>query len=247
MRKRILNIFSTILGINLFILILYLAFMPNALNRKTYYKVFEQADFQIYYENASGKLDHNVTLPKTEIKRVLDLTLNYMVKKTDSLQTEVTFSDGTVTKFYDQNELNHMEDCQHLFTAFRLFCLIILIISIFLLTSIIILRTSFSYKTIKFFFIGLSITSGLILIIAVYGLIDFMGAFALFHKIFFPQGNWRFSYHSYMIQMLPSDAIFNKLAYQIIICFFIYIFILIGSLIGLYIYLKKKQKTKIIA
>lgn len=244
MKKRILNIISIFLGINLFFIIFYLAFMPIALNSKNYNKYIDRDDFQIYYQNTPNSLDRSTTLDKNEIKRVLELTLDYMVKKVDSIDTTVTFSNGVETSFYTANELSHMKDCQILFSKFRIFSLLILIATLLLVLAIIILRKEFSYQTIKYIIIGIVINILLILIIGIYGLIDFTNAFKLFHEILFSNDNWRFSYRSYMIQMLPANLAFEALAYHIIVVLLIYLLILIGGLIILYLYFKKKCLEK---
>lgn len=244
MKKRWLNVLSIILGMNLFFLIFYIAFMPTTLNEKIYDKYIDKPSFQVYYQASSGGFDYSVTLPKSEVKRVLKLTLDYMVKKADSIDTTVTFSDGTETNFYTANELSHMKDCQVLFSKFRVFSLIILILTIILIGIVILLRNEFSHKIIKYFIIGIAINILLILVIGIYGLVDFENAFVIFHKILFSNDNWQFSYRSYMIQMLPSDAAFETLAYRIITVLLIYLTIFIGGLIGLYLYLKKKNNLK---
>ena len=241
MKKKILNVTSIFLGINLFFIIFYLAFIPIALNPKNYNKYIDRDDFQIYYQMTSGVLDRSTTLDKKEIKRVLELTLDYMIKKADSIDTTVTFSNGVETNFYTTKELSHMKDCQVLFSKFRIFSLSILILTLLLIITIVFLRNEFSHKTIKYIIIGIGINILLILAIGIYGLIDFDNAFKIFHEILFSNDNWRFSYRSYMIQMLPADLAFEALAYHIIIVLLIYLAILISGLIVFYQYLKKRN------
>lgn len=241
MKKKLLNLLCTFFGICLFFLIFYVAFMPTALNRHIYYNIYDQEDFDVYYVSESGKVNFEITMNNDDIKKVLDKTLKYMVSEVDDLQTEVTFSNGEHQFFYTDDELSHMLDCQKLFTAFNIFSLIVLIVSLILIISIILLRKLFNHHTIKYFFIGLGISSLLVVAIAIYGLINFDQAFVLFHKIFFPQGNWTFSSYSYMIQMLPENQIFFNLAFSIIIWFFIYLLIVVSILVFLYRFLKKRS------
>ena len=97
---------------------------------------------------------------------------------------------------------------------------------------------------IKYFFFGFAGIIALIAFVGIAVLIDFDAAFTAFHEIFFPQGNWQFSYRSYMIQMLPSDLVFESIAIKMISLFFIYI---LGAIAGLIIFkkfLERKESLK---
>lgn len=242
MKRRILNLSCLLLGINTFLIILFLVFICCAFNRNTYYKYYENDSFQIYYVKENNKFDYDVTLSKNQIKKVLDTTLNYMVNKVETPQSEVTFSNDISINFYTEKEMSHLNDCQVLFHNFFSFLIILLVLSVFIIIIIYLLRKEFSEKTIKYFFIGVSINIVFILVIAIYCMIDFLNAFILFHKLIFKNDNYKFIYTSYMIQMLP-EKIFKNIAYNIFFYFLLIMGLICCLLIILYLYLKKKKRA----
>lgn len=243
--KKGINIVSIITAIAGFIFILYLAIMPTAMNRSFFYKIYERSDFNVYQKD-DYSLNKDVYLPKEEVKKALDHTLKYMLAEVESLQIQITFSDGSVENFYTASELSHMEDCQKLFVGGRNIawsCFAIMILGIGYLTYI---RKEIKSKHINNFFIGFGSIVAIVALIGIYAAIDFDNAFTIFHKIFFPQGNWSFYYNSYMIQMLPQDLVFQTIAYNMIIKFLIYMVVAIGGLIFLKKYLQRKESLKIL-
>lgn len=241
--KKLINAAFIVAALTSFIFALYLAIMPTAMNRDFYYNIYANEDFEIYKKRGTG-INRNITLPKEEINKALDHTLKYMLAEVDDLQIEVTFSDGSKANFYTETELSHMDDCQVLFvggTKIAYSCLALLALSVgFLIFK----RKEITSKQINYYFIGLAGIVAMMAFIGIYAVIDFNRAFTIFHEIFFPQGNWQFSYNSYMIQMLPSNLIFQQLAYKIIITFFIIIVAIIASLIILKKYLQKQESLK---
>lgn len=243
--KKGINIVSIITAIAGFIFILYLAIMPTAMNRSFFNEIYDQNDFNIYQKNDYG-LNKNVYLPKEEVKRALDHTLKYMLAEVDDLQIQVTFCDGTIENFYTESELSHMEDCQKLFVGGRniaWMCFAIMVLGIgYLIYS----KNSFKSKHINNFFIGFVSIIAVVALVGIFAVIDFDTAFTIFHKIFFPQGNWSFYYTSYMIQMLPQNLVFQSIAYNMIVKFLIYMAVIIASLIVFKKYLQRKESLKIL-
>ena len=137
-----------------------------------------------------------------------------------------------------------MEDCQKLFVGGRNIAWTCFAITVLGIGFLILNRKNFDSKMIKYFFFGFAGIIALIAFVGIAVLIDFDAAFTAFHEIFFPQGNWQFSYRSYMIQMLPSDQVFESIAIKMISLFFIYI---LGAIAGLIIFkkfLERKESLK---
>ena len=240
--NKIVSIITAITG---FIFILYLAVMPTAMNREFFNEIYENEEFEIYKKNnvVSG-LNYRVTMEKEDIKKALDHTLKFMLGQVEDLQIVVSFSDGSTQEFYEEHEISHMVDCQKLFvggTYIAWSCFGIMALgAVFLAIN----RKNFDSKMINYLFYGLAGIVALIGFVGIAAAIDFDTAFTIFHKIFFPQGNWQFSYTSYMIQMLPQDLVFQSIVYKMVINFFIYITIAIVGLVLFKKYLQRKESLK---
>lgn len=239
--NKIVSIITAIAG---FIFILYLAIMPTAMNRNFFNKIYDNEEFQIYQKNDTYGLNYDITMEKEEIKKALDHTLKFMLAEVDDLQIYVTFSDGSTHPFYEASEISHMEDCQKLFVGGRTIgwsCFAIMALGIaFLIFN----RKNFDSKMIKYFFFGFAGIVAIIGFVGIAAAIDFDAAFIKFHQIFFPQGNWTFSYRSYMIQMLPQDLVFQNIVYAMVLYFFLYIIIVIVGLIILKKILERKESLR---
>lgn len=243
MNKLSNKIVSVITAITGFIFILYLAIMPTAMNRNFFNKIYDNESFNIYQKSNYG-LNEDITMNKEDIKKALDHTLKFMLAEVDDLQIMVSFSDGSTKEFYEPHEISHMEDCQKLFVGGRNIAWTCFAITVLGIGFLIINRKNFNSKMIKYFFFGFAGIIALIGFVGIAVLIDFDAAFTKFHEIFFPQGNWQFSYRSYMIQMLPSDLVFENIAIKMISNFFIYILIAIAGLIVFKKLLERKESLK---
>lgn len=239
--NKIVSVISAITG---FIFILYLAIMPTAMNRNFFNKIYDNESFEIYQKDDGYGLNYKVTMNKEDIKKALDHTLKFMLAEVDDLQIMVTFSDGSVKEFYEPHEISHMVDCQKLFVGGRNIAWSCFAITALGIGFLILNRKNFDSKIIKYFFFGFIGIIALIGFVGIAVLIDFDAAFTKFHEIFFPQGNWQFSYRSYMIQMLPSDQVFESIAIKMISLFFIYIVVAIAGLIIFKKFLEKKESLK---
>lgn len=239
--NKIVSVITAIAG---FIFVLYLAIMPTAMNRNFFNKIYDQDNFEIYQKDGTYWTNDNVTMNKEDIKKALDHTLKFMLAEVEDLQIVVSFSDGSKENFYEVHEISHMVDCQKLFVGGRTIgwsCFTIMILGI---AFLIINRKNFDSKLIKYFFFGFA---GIVAVIGFVGIavaIDFDAAFTKFHEIFFPQGNWMFNSNSYMIQMLPQDQVFESIVHNMILCFFIYIVIIIAGLIILKKWLERRESLK---
>ncbi len=101
--------------------------------------------------------------------------------------------------FFTSSEVSHLNDVSRIFTAGRV------VISVLAITGFLYLIGSILSDT----FDGLSYRqSAKILIgtvvVLVLGLVFFQTFFPLFHKVFFPQGNWAFPENSMLIQLFPE-------------------------------------------
>ncbi|MCD8316622.1 MAG: DUF1461 domain-containing protein, partial [Eggerthellaceae bacterium] len=135
-----------------------------------------------------------------------EVALNAL-KKANSLDDpyEGTLLLASISDRYalDDNALTHLQDCNKLINAvvpWLWLAFAVAVISILCLGI-------FAGKR----WLGLSLLLGPIVLIAVvvvlgiWGAIDFQGLFRIFHQVFFPQGNWAFSSESLLITMYPTN------------------------------------------
>ena len=133
-----------------------------------------------------------------------------------------------------------MKEIEHLYDVVQLMFLIDLLIIPELLISALLLLTAWQLgrKTFKSTlklagFGGLSFA----VIFGIAAGFFFDNAFEIFHKFFFPQGNYQFATDSYLIQTLPGEVFF-----QIgLLIFLISVIINIGYLLGSYLIRKRKR------
>ncbi len=198
------------------LLISYIAsFYLNAFNQDFYKEEFQK-------HNIYGKFQNK------DIDSINAEILLYIRGKEDSFNKEL----------FKQSEISHLKDVRTLIKKARL-CLIFAIIA--LISSIGFLFILCKKRFPKILSISIFLSGAFILavtaIILLSSTMGFDGFFIVFHKLFFPQGNWLFSSSDSLIRIYPSEF-FYDIAKKIFTSIIIYGNILIG--VGIIsIYLKK--------
>lgn len=98
-----------------------------------------------------------------------------------------------------ESEESHMKDVRELHNIFFWFIIILGLVSL----GLVIYYFEFS------FLFYLWIPLGLYLLILLFGLLFPETLFTLFHKIFFPQGNYMFSTDSFLITLYPASYFYH--------------------------------------
>lgn len=174
---------------------------------------YNRAFFRMEYRlNDTAKA---LKLSDTELERLTDKLVRYFSGRDDSLQTYVTFSgDSEPEPFYSEDELSHMADVKVIFAAVNRMTVACIFIPAIILIAVLLLDK----RKARHLELGSLIGSAFILLffiaLGLYVAVDFEGGFVVFHKIFFPQGNWSFS--SDMIILLPETLFLH--ATIIILC-----------------------------
>lgn len=141
-------------------------------------------------------------------------TINYLTKN-EKLNLNYTIS-----------ESSHLIDVKNVINYMDITFLILLLICSLYITS-----NKNNLKKIKNLFFQSSIFLlsfiGTLLILS---LTIFNKVFTLFHKIFFPQGNWRFPVNSLLIQTFPLNFFISTSIKIFSLSLLIAIFLMIGSL-----------------
>ncbi len=135
-----------------------------------------------------------------------------------------------------QNEMEHLQDVASLSLTVNILFIIEMIL--FLMLLVVSLRSKLVPLVKSFRLAGIGgITISVLLGLS--SLFFFDETFEIFHRVFFPQGNYQFAFDSYLITTLPAELFFQ-------IGLMIFSFVLVcnlGYLIISYL-LKRKKKTK---
>ena len=121
---------------------------------------------------------------------------------TENQQETMNFLDGDELNLnYTTSEFSHLEDVKSVMNFIDYLFYLSLIIITFIITYY--KRNKEQLKKLfKYGGITTLVTVGLILLFA---LISFNSTFTIFHRIFFPQGNWIFPSDSLLIQTFPIE------------------------------------------
>lgn len=101
---------------------------------------------------------------------------------------------------YTSSELSHLKDVQNIMKMMDY----LFYFSLLVCTLIVTFYRKKKEKLSKLFLYGGSVTVTLVILILLSSLISFNVVFTLFHRIFFPQGNWTFPAESLLIQIFPE-------------------------------------------
>jgi integral membrane protein (TIGR01906 family) len=218
MKSLINKTLSLILALNLFILTLFLALVPPALNTSFYHDQFVVNNS---YERAN-------TNPQA-LNDLIDHTLDYTYGLIDNFQYTLTLVDGSTRLAFNQREIDHMLDVQNLFIGGRILTGISLLLFLLIGGYFLVSPKSFKreyFKIMRNTIVFILLAAALILGFAA---LDFNTAFTIFHQIFFTNDFWILSSTDMLIIMLP-EALFFRLALRIFVGLIAYLTIIIGGL-----------------
>jgi integral membrane protein (TIGR01906 family) len=207
-----------ILALNLFILTLFLALVPPALNTSFYH---DQFVINNSYERAN-------TTPQV-LNDLIDHTLDYTYGIIDNFQYTLTLVDGSKRLAFNQREIDHMLDVQNLFIGGRILTGISLLLFLIIGGYFLVSPKSFKrdyFKIMRNTIVFILLAAALILGLAA---LDFNTAFTIFHQIFFTNDLWILSSTDMLIIMLP-EVLFFRLALRIFVGLIAYLTIIIGGL-----------------
>jgi integral membrane protein (TIGR01906 family) len=218
MKSLINKTLSLVLALNLFILTLFVALVPPALNSSFYH---DQFVINNSYERAN-------TTPQA-LNDLIDHTLAYTYGVIDSFQYNLTLIDGSTRLAFNQREIDHMLDVQNLFIGGRILTgvslLMLLLIGGYFLTKPKAFKRNY-FKTMRNTILLILLAAALVLGFAA---LDFNLAFTIFHQIFFTNDLWILSSTDMLIIMLP-EVLFFRLAVRIFTGLIAYLAIIIGGL-----------------
>ncbi len=109
-------------------------------------------------------------------------------------------------------EKSHMQDVRSIFQ--KLIVLETVVWMLFFLSLLLFVFQKEKLLIIKWFLRGSCIALGFFLFLLLAVAVDFEAIFNLFHRIFFPQGNWSFDQSSLLVQLFPLEF-FKAIALRI--------------------------------
>ncbi|MBW2987490.1 DUF1461 domain-containing protein [Candidatus Woesearchaeota archaeon] len=155
---------------------------------------------QSFYHSQFDKTGVYAQLGKERADSTLEQIFSFMNNKRDKIEG------------FDEAEISHMKDVRNLVGKLNvLFYVLLILFALFLIIFLIWFNQKEKYKCLSTSFIY----SGLICIIiittiGIIAVIDFNLTFILFHKLFFPMGNYTFDPSiSLLKQMFPNEFFYN--------------------------------------
>lgn len=102
----------------------------------------------------------------------------------------------------DDNAVSHLDDCNKLIQGGILVVEVLAVVFLVCLVALLVLRQKRALG--RMMSIAPVVLIAAFVAMGVWAFTDFRGFFAAFHGVFFPQGNWTFSYESLLICMYPT-------------------------------------------
>lgn len=103
----------------------------------------------------------------------------------------------------DADAVSHLEDCNGLITGLSSY---LGMIGVAALIIALVLGFRKQFAALAFMLrMGPALLLAALVILGLWGVIDFNGLFAAFHSLFFVEGTWTFNYDSLLISMYPID------------------------------------------
>ena len=103
----------------------------------------------------------------------------------------------------DAAAVSHLEDCNGLITGLSSY---LGMIGVAALIIALVLGFRKQFAALAFMLrMGPALLLAVLVVLGLWGLVDFNGLFAAFHSLFFVEGTWTFNYDSLLISMYPID------------------------------------------
>lgn len=103
----------------------------------------------------------------------------------------------------DADAVSHLEDCNGLITGLSSY---LGMIGVAALIIALVLGFRKQFAALAFMLrMGPALLLAVLVVLGLWGLVDFDGLFAAFHSLFFVEGTWTFNYDSLLISMYPID------------------------------------------
>lgn len=103
----------------------------------------------------------------------------------------------------DADAVSHLEDCNGLTTGLSSY---LGMIGVAALIIALVLGFRKQFAALAFMLrMGPALLLAVLVVLGLWGLVDFNGLFAAFHSLFFVEGTWTFNYDSLLISMYPID------------------------------------------
>lgn len=242
MKKILAKIYTVLFTVSVFLIFGFVAIMIPASSQAFYRSQFEKYDvlksvqFQHRYLEDENAREYIQTLTDEELDDLMMHVVRYCLFLEDDLNITV---DGVHLEIFRDDEYSHMQDVKNVFGGGLIIVLVSVIIILVGVVLFLIYRKGYYENCRKIPFITLAVIGGLLVLVALYALIDFESAFTLFHVILF-DGNWMFS-HGVMITMI------GQIFFDIVpIIAVIWIGLILSYVLALYLYnkiLAKKSRN----
>ena len=185
---------------------------------------------QSYYLSGDAK-EYVANMSMDELLSLMDHTMDYCLYFEDDLNITV---DGTHLEVFRQDEYVHMQDVKVLFGGGYVLLTVGLLFFVGGLVYNLKFKTQYFKYARRTAYYTLGVILVILLVIALFALIDFDMAFTVFHQILFPGKQWTFA-SGVMVAMIAD--IFTGLA-PIILAVWV---VLLGIFTGVIYYINKRK------
>lgn len=168
--KTLNKIIIVIANFCLLIVALWAVTVPITGNKKYY-----------MYEFEKNKTVEETGYNLEELSLIADSIINYLMEKSDDMQ--IIINEKPV---FSNQAIIHMKDVKSLYIGGKIIGIICLTLLILSIAYIIVFYKDLKSYLLKYSLITISVIGGLLLLFALYALIDFDNAFVFFHKVLFP-------------------------------------------------------------
>ncbi|MBO5286458.1 MAG: DUF1461 domain-containing protein [Clostridia bacterium] len=236
--SRLIGVLTTI---GVFLLCGFIAIIVPATSRAFYNHQFNKNDTlnkvhqQSYYLSGEAKT-YVANLTLDELLSLMDHTMEYCLYFEDDLNIVV---DGNYLEVFRPDEYEHMRDVKKVFGG----GMVLVGVGVLFIVVGVVFNLKFRSIYLKYAkktpFYTLAVILGLLLLIALFAVIDFDTAFTIFHQIFFYGKQWTFS-SGVMVAMIAD--IFTGLAPIILL---VWVALLGAYITAVYFYNKALKKRLI--
>lgn len=238
MKKILAKIYTVLFTLSVFLVFGFISIMIPANSPAFYrsqfekYDVLENVRYQYRYLYEDNAREYIATLSDEQLDELMAHVMRYCLYLEDDLNVTV---DGEYLEIFREDEYSHMQDVKNVFGGGLIIVLFSLLIIVGGVILFLIYRKGYYDNCRKIPFITLGVIGGVLLLIALYALIDFTSAFTAFHLIFF-DGNWTFS-NGVMIAMI------GQIFFDIVpIIVAIWLTLTAGLVVALALYNKRQAK-----
>lgn len=203
MKKILAKIYTVLFSVSVFLVFGFISIIIPATSPAFYRAQFEKYDvlrsvqYQYRYLFDEEAREYISTLSDEELDALMMHVMDYCLYLEDDLNPTIN---GKTLTVFREDEYSHMQDVKEVFGGGLIIVLVSVLIIIAGIVLFLVYRKGYYENCRKIPFITFAVIGGILLLIALFALVDFNTAFIVFHLLLF-EGNWTFA-NGVMIAMI---------------------------------------------